>query len=61
MIKYEFFRMAAPSIPQCSCKSRAKMIKGWEGTAILGHGTLLRFGCISYVFSIAEFDRYDDE
>lgn len=27
---------------------------GWEGSAILNHGSLLRFGCISFVFSIVD-------
>ncbi|XP_045468842.1 PHD finger protein 12 [Harmonia axyridis] len=27
---------------------------GWEGSAILNHGALLKFGCISFVFSIVE-------
>lgn len=54
-------RMEAPPLPACDCIVRPKMIKGWEGTAIVGHGALLRFGCLSYVFSIAEFDVPDDE
>lgn len=27
---------------------------GWEGSAILNHGSLLRFGCVSFVFSIVD-------
>ncbi|KAK4877767.1 hypothetical protein RN001_010273 [Aquatica leii] len=27
---------------------------GWEGAAIIHHGALLRFGCISFVFSIVD-------
>lgn len=53
--------MEAPPMPSCDCKTRPKMMHGWEGTAIVGHGALLRFGCIAYVFSIAEFDVPDDE
>lgn len=53
--------MEAPPLPACDCVDRPKMIQGWEGTAIVGHGALLRFGCLSYVFSIAEFDVPDEE
>lgn len=29
------------------------MVPGaWEGSAVLAHGTLLRFGCLSFVFSV---------
>ncbi|XP_044738088.1 PHD finger protein 12 [Chrysoperla carnea] len=31
-----------------------ELTEGWEGTAILSHGTLLKFGCISFVFSITD-------
>ncbi|CAH0548546.1 unnamed protein product [Brassicogethes aeneus] len=31
---------------------------GWEGSAILNHGSLLRFGCISFVFSIVECSSF---
>ncbi|XP_017781995.1 PREDICTED: PHD finger protein 12 [Nicrophorus vespilloides] len=27
---------------------------GWEGSALLHHGSLLRFGCVSFVFSIVD-------
>lgn len=27
---------------------------GWEGSAILSHGALIRFGCIAFVFSIVD-------
>lgn len=32
----------------------ATALAGWEGAAVLGHGALLRFGCITFVFSIVE-------
>ncbi|CAD7086687.1 unnamed protein product [Hermetia illucens] len=54
-------RMAAPELPPCRCPSRPALIAGWEGSAILTHGSLIRFGCIPFVFSIAEFDRLSEE
>ncbi|XP_067637495.1 PHD finger protein 12 [Eurosta solidaginis] len=50
-------RMAPPIKPACKCTyvSEPPMLNGaWEGTAILTHGTLIRFGCLSFVFSIPE-------
>lgn len=46
--------MEAPSLPVCDCRSRSPLIKGWEGSAILNHGTLVRFGCVPYVFAIVD-------
>jgi hypothetical protein len=43
--------------PACNCKTRNPMVKGgWEGSAILQHGSLLKFGCIAFVFSVADYD-----
>lgn len=41
---------------ECSCmgKNFEEIKGGWEGTAVLNHGSLLRFGCISFVFSIVD-------
>ncbi|VEN53238.1 unnamed protein product [Callosobruchus maculatus] len=40
---------------ECCCSnSQDELKKGWEGSAILNHGSLLRFGCVSFVFSIVE-------
>ncbi|XP_017474150.1 PREDICTED: PHD finger protein 12 isoform X3 [Rhagoletis zephyria] len=50
-------RMAPPMKPECKCTfiSEPPMVAGaWEGTAILTHGTLIRFGCLSFVFAIPE-------
>uniref|UniRef100_A0A0K8V4X2 PHD finger protein 12 n=1 Tax=Bactrocera latifrons TaxID=174628 RepID=A0A0K8V4X2_BACLA len=50
-------RMAPPMKPECKCTfvQEPPMLAGaWEGTAILTHGTLIRFGCLSFVFSIPE-------
>lgn len=44
--------MSAEEPPVCKCKGRHPMIAGWEGTALLQHGNLLKFGCLSFVFSV---------
>ncbi|XP_075158960.1 PHD finger protein 12 [Haematobia irritans] len=52
-------RMAPPPKPDCKCSvySEGPMIKGaWEGTAILQHGSLIRFGCLAFVFSIPKME-----
>lgn len=33
------------------------MVDGaWEGSAVLAHGSLLRFGCLSFVFVVPSVD-----
>ncbi|XP_050300142.1 PHD finger protein 12 [Anthonomus grandis grandis] len=40
---------------ECCCTLNSEELKrGWEGSAILNHGSLLKFGCIGFVFSIVE-------
>lgn len=40
---------------ECCCSNNFEELKrGWEGSAILNHGSLLKFGCVSFVFSIVE-------
>ncbi|KAI4454837.1 phd finger protein 12 [Holotrichia oblita] len=41
---------------ECSCDSSSfeEVKGGWEGPAVLNHGSLLRFGCVSFVFSIVD-------
>ena len=46
--------MAAEESAICNCKGRHPMIAAWEGTALLQHGFLLKFGCLSFVFSIVD-------
>jgi hypothetical protein len=46
--------MSAEESPNCECKGKPPMIAAWEGTALLQHGHLLKFGCLSFVFSIVE-------
>ncbi|KAG4078348.1 hypothetical protein HA402_013058 [Bradysia odoriphaga] len=57
----ELPRIALPTHPKCQCNTKAPMINGWEGTAVLTHGSLIRFGCVSYVFSIVLANDGDDE
>lgn len=45
---------------QCHCKSGgSNMISGggagWEGTALLHHGSHVKLGCLQYVFSIVDY------
>ncbi|KAH8289556.1 hypothetical protein KR054_007161 [Drosophila jambulina] len=45
--------------PACRCTNAGPvpMVPGaWEGSAVLAHGTLLRFGCLSFVFSVPSVD-----
>lgn len=49
-------RMAAPEIGKCECNAKVPLVKGWEGSALLHNGSLLRFGCVSFVFSIVDDD-----
>ncbi|XP_036379290.1 PHD finger protein 12-like [Megalops cyprinoides] len=49
---------AAPS--PCSCKASSSSLiggsgAGWEGTALLHHGSYIKLGCLQFVFSITEF------
>ncbi|KAK2160899.1 hypothetical protein LSH36_125g03022 [Paralvinella palmiformis] len=43
----------------CSCKTSSSSLiggsgAGWEGTAILRHGSYIKLGCMQFVFSIVE-------
>ncbi|KAL2096171.1 hypothetical protein ACEWY4_008319 [Coilia grayii] len=45
---------------QCNCKASSSSLiggsgAGWEGTALLHHGSCVKLGCLQFVFSIAEF------
>ncbi|KAK7087616.1 PHD finger protein 12-like [Littorina saxatilis] len=51
-------RSREPGRP-CSCKANSFMMgggsgAGWEGTAILHHGSYIRVGCLQFVFSIVD-------
>ncbi|KAM8904671.1 PHD finger protein 12 [Spinachia spinachia] len=44
----------------CSCKASSSSLiggsgAGWEGTALLHHGSHIKLGCLQFVFSITEF------
>ncbi|XP_027014498.1 PHD finger protein 12 [Tachysurus fulvidraco] len=44
----------------CSCKASGSSLiggsgAGWEGTALLHHGSHVKLGCLQFVFSITEF------
>ncbi|XP_069572728.1 PHD finger protein 12-like isoform X2 [Brachyistius frenatus] len=46
--------------PVCSCKASSSSLiggsgAGWEGTALLHHGSYIKLGCLQFVFSITEF------
>ncbi|XP_058454758.1 PHD finger protein 12 isoform X2 [Malaya genurostris] len=61
--KYDFFSNAMMTNvvhPTCHCLGLYPKTIGWEGTAILYQGTLLKFGCMSFVFSITDYD-YNSE
>lgn len=44
----------------CSCKASSSSLiggggAGWEGTALLHHGSYVKLGCLQFVFSVTEF------
>ncbi|XP_075891927.1 PHD finger protein 12 isoform X2 [Nelusetta ayraudi] len=46
--------------PSCGCKASSSSLisgsgAGWEGTALLHHGSYIKLGCLQFVFSVAEF------
>ncbi|XP_037935607.1 PHD finger protein 12 [Teleopsis dalmanni] len=54
----EISTMAPPHQTVCKCSSLVNPAispAAWEGTALLKHGSLIRFGCMSFVFSIPDF------
>lgn len=48
--------MADASHTGCDCTNPNPKISGWEGTAILYQGAVLKFGCLSFVFTITNYD-----
>lgn len=47
-------------IPPCNCKNSSSSLiggsgAGWEGTALLHHGSHVKMGCLQFIFSITEF------
>ena len=53
--------MAAKDEEICNCKVGRQFSNGWEGTALLQHGVLMRFGCLSFVFAITEYDDGNED
>ncbi|XP_026549609.1 PHD finger protein 12-like [Notechis scutatus] len=46
--------------PPCGCRASSSSLiggsgAGWEGTALLHHGSYIKLGCLQFVFSITEF------
>lgn len=44
----------------CGCKASSSSLiggggAGWEGTALLHHGSYVKLGCLQFVFSVTEF------
>ncbi|NP_001080210.1 PHD finger protein 12 S homeolog [Xenopus laevis] len=49
-----------PGQQSCNCKASSSSLiggsgAGWEGTALLHHGSYIKLGCIQFLFSITEF------
>lgn len=49
-----------PHVQPCNCKASSSSLiggsgAGWEGTALLHHGSYIKLGCIQFLFSITEF------
>ncbi|KAM5215617.1 PHD finger protein 12 isoform 1-T1 [Hipposideros larvatus] len=49
-----------PQRRPCNCKASSSSLiggsgAGWEGTALLHHGSYIKLGCLQFVFSITEF------
>ncbi|MGH0177826.1 UNVERIFIED_CONTAM: hypothetical protein FKN15_076071 [Acipenser sinensis] len=49
-----------PHRTPCNCKASSSSLiggsgAGWEGTALLHHGSYIKLGCLQFVFSITEF------
>uniref|UniRef100_A0A671LK07 PHD finger protein 12 n=1 Tax=Sinocyclocheilus anshuiensis TaxID=1608454 RepID=A0A671LK07_9TELE len=47
-------------ITPCNCKNSGSSLiggsgAGWEGTALLHHGSHIKLGCLQFIFSITEF------
>lgn len=45
---------------RCSCRASSSSLiggsgAGWEGTALLNHGSFIKFGCIQFTFSVLNF------
>ncbi|XP_021705145.1 LOW QUALITY PROTEIN: PHD finger protein 12 [Aedes aegypti] len=62
--KYDFLSstsMADITQTGCGCVGPNPKISGWEGTAILYQGAVVKFGCLSFVFTITNYDNNTEE
>lgn len=50
----------APEKKVCNCNARPLQDTAWEGTAMIHHGSVLKFGCLSFVFAIAALGTEDE-
>ncbi|XP_071448846.1 PHD finger protein 12 [Hetaerina americana] len=51
---------AGKEYQKCGCRTSSSLLiggngAGWEGTALLNHGSYIKFGCLQFVFSITDF------
>ncbi|XP_053670092.1 PHD finger protein 12 [Anopheles nili] len=61
---YASTSMADRPLPVCQCAPERRIPTracGWEGSAILYHGAMLRFGCHAFIFTIVDYDDGGDE
>ncbi|XP_062533165.1 LOW QUALITY PROTEIN: PHD finger protein 12-like [Armigeres subalbatus] len=62
--KYDFLSstsMAVVTQTKCSCVIPNPKISGWEGTAIIHQGSVIKFGCMSFVFTITNYDNNTED
>ena len=48
----------------CKCKSSSTDLfhgKCWEGSAILNHGSHIKFGCLEFIFCVVEYDHVNED
>ena len=48
----------------CNCKTSSSSLiggsgAGWEGTAVLHHGSYIKLGCVQFVFSLVDHASHD--
>lgn len=39
-------------ICKCNMKNNQRSQEGWEGSAVIAHGSIISFGCIMFVFNV---------
>ncbi|XP_015607770.1 PHD finger protein 12 [Cephus cinctus] len=42
------------SVSKCERQRNTILDEGWEGSALISHGSILRFGCLAFLFSTVE-------